>query len=56
VRLNPGEKRHVVLSLNRRAFSYYDAEAKDWRVDPGSFEVYVGDSSDAIALKQELQM
>jgi beta-glucosidase len=56
VRLNPGEKRHVVLSLNKRAFSYYDAEAKDWRVDPGSFEVYVGDSSDAIALKQELQM
>jgi beta-glucosidase len=56
VRLNPGEKRHVVLSLNKRAFSYYDTEAKDWRVDPGNFEVYVGDSSDSIALKQELQM
>jgi beta-glucosidase len=56
VRLNPGEKRHVVLMLNKRAFSYYDVEAKDWRVDPGKFQIYVGDSSDAIALKQELQM
>ena len=56
VRLSPGEKRHIVLTLNKRAFSYYDVEAKDWRVDPGRFQIYVGDSSDAIALTQDLQM
>src|SRR6266702_506428 len=56
VRLNPGEKRHIVLVLKQRAFSYYDVEAKGWRVDPGQFQIYVGDSSDAIALKQGLQM
>jgi beta-glucosidase len=56
VRLNPGEKRHVVLSLNKRAFSYYDVAAKDWRMDPGTFVIYVGDSSEAIALKQDLRM
>jgi beta-glucosidase len=56
VRLNPGEKRHIVLTLNRRAFSYYDVEAKNWRVDPGKFQIYVGDSSDSLALKQDLQL
>jgi beta-glucosidase len=56
VRLNPGEKRHIVLTLNKRAFSYYDVGAKDWRVDPGKFQVYVGDSSDSVALKQDLQL
>jgi len=56
VRLKAGEKQHVVLHLNKRAFSYYDVDAKNWRIDPGQFEIYVGDSSDAIALKQPLQM
>ena len=56
VRLNPGEKRHIVLTLNKRAFSYYDVGAKDWRVDPGKFQIFVGDSSDAIALEQDLQL
>ena len=56
VRLKAGEKQHVALHLNKRAFSYYDVDAKNWRIDPGQFEIYVGDSSDAIALKQPLQM
>jgi len=56
VRLKPGEKQHVVLHLNKRAFSYYDVDAKGWRVDPGEFVIYVGDSSEAIALKQSLQL
>ena len=56
LRLKAGEKQHVVLHLNKRAFSYYDVDAKNWRVDSGQFEIYVGDSSEAIALKQSLQM
>jgi len=56
VRLKAGEKQHIVLHLNKRAFSYYDVDAKNWRVDPGEFVVYVGDSSEAIELKQSLQM
>jgi beta-glucosidase len=56
VRLKAGEKQHVVLHLNKRAFSYYDVDAKNWRIDPGQFEIYVGDSSETIELKQSLQM
>jgi len=56
VRLKPGEKQRVVLHLNKRAFSYYDVQAKDWHLDPGLFEVFVGDSSDSVTLKLPLQM
>jgi beta-glucosidase len=45
VRLNPGEKQRVSLTLDRRALAYWDVNSNDWRVDPGQFTVYVGDSS-----------
>jgi len=56
VRLKAGEKQRVVLHLNKRAFSYYDVDAKNWRIDPGEFEIYVGDSAEAVELKQSLKM
>ena len=49
VRLNAGETQHVVLHLNKRAFSYYDVDAKNWRIDPG-------DSSESVPLKQSFPM
>jgi beta-glucosidase len=51
VELKPGETRHVTLTLNRRAFSYYDIDRKDWAADPGKFEILVGSSSDKIQLQ-----
>lgn len=54
VRLNPGEKQHVLVNLDKRAFSYFDVGTNDWHMDPGRFVIYIGDSSDAIALKQDL--
>lgn len=56
VRLNAGETQHVVLHLNKRAFSYYDVDAKNWRIDPGEFVIYVGDSSESVPLKQSFPM
>ncbi|MGA8866719.1 MAG: fibronectin type III-like domain-contianing protein, partial [Candidatus Sulfotelmatobacter sp.] len=51
IELKPGETRRVTLSLDRRAFSYYDVDKKDWNADPGKFEVLVGSSSDKILLQ-----
>jgi beta-glucosidase len=51
VQLKPGESRHVVLTLDQRAFSYYDVQKKDWSADPGSFGILVGSSSDKIELR-----
>jgi beta-glucosidase len=51
VNLKPGEKRRVTLTLDRRAFAFYDVGKKDWRVDEGEFTVMVGGSSDRIQLR-----
>src|SRR5205807_3019808 len=49
--LKPGETRHISVILDRRAFSYYDMDRKDWSADPGKFEIVVGGSSDRIQLR-----
>lgn len=54
VRLNPGETKHVSVELNRRAFAYYNVARHAWTVDPGKFQIYVGDSSERIELNGDL--
>jgi beta-glucosidase len=51
VDLKPGETYRVTITLDRRAFSYYDVDKKDWAADPGKFEIMVGGSSDKIQLQ-----
>ena len=51
VNLKPGETKRVMLTLDRRAFSYYDVQQKDWKADPGEFTILVGGSSDNTPLK-----
>ena len=50
VALQPGETRRVSVQLDRRSFAYYDVEARDWRVTPGTFRILVGRSSRDIVL------
>lgn len=54
VNLRPGETRHVTIPLNVRAFSFYDVSAHGWRVNPGEFNVYVGQSVEQLELKNAL--
>lgn len=56
VELKPGEKKHVTINLDRRALSYYDASAKQWRADPGEFSVMVGRSSAQIELRAKFTL
>ena len=56
VNLRAGEKQRVTLKLDRRALSYYDVQSKQWRVDPGDFEVLVGSSSEDIRLRGRLSL
>jgi beta-glucosidase len=51
VTLRPGESRRVSVRLDGRAFSYYDAAAKRWQIDPGDFNILVGRSSEQIELR-----
>ncbi|HET9696808.1 MAG TPA: glycoside hydrolase family 3 C-terminal domain-containing protein, partial [Terriglobales bacterium] len=51
VMLKPGEKKRVTVTLDRRAFSFYDVNKHDWNAEPGSFSILVGGSSDNVPLK-----
>jgi beta-glucosidase len=50
VELNSGETKHVQVTLDRRAFSYYDVNSHAWTVAPGDFDIYVARSSAEIEL------
>jgi len=54
VRLAPGETRHVTISLDARAFSYWDDAAHKWTIDPGKFVLRVGNSSENTPLHADL--
>lgn len=51
IELKPGETKTSIVTLDGRAFSYYDADAKQWRADPGEFQILVGRSSQDIQLR-----
>ena len=50
VDLKPGETKTSTVTLDGRAFSHYDADAKQWRADPGEFQILVARSSQDIQL------
>jgi len=50
VELDPGQSKHVQVTLDRRAFSYYDVKNHKWTVAPGDFDIYVAHSSADIEL------
>ena len=56
VDLAPGETRHVTITLDPRAFTYYDVSAKQWHADAGKFTIEVGDSSENVPLHAEITL
>ncbi|MGH9587747.1 MAG: glycoside hydrolase family 3 protein [Acidobacteriaceae bacterium] len=56
VRLEPGKTEHVMLTLDHRSLAYWDTASNGWKVDPGKFVVYVGDSSENTPLTQNFEV
>ncbi len=48
VKLNPGDTQTVTLTLNERAFQFYDTESHNWKAEPGKFNFLIGTSSQDI--------
>lgn len=44
IELAPGETKTVRIPLTNRAFSYYNVEQKKFVVEPGEYQIYVGQS------------
>ncbi|MDE3181450.1 MAG: glycoside hydrolase family 3 C-terminal domain-containing protein [Acidobacteriota bacterium] len=53
VMLSPGETKRVDFVLDRRSLAYWDVSSKGWKVDPGKFVIYAGDSSENVPLKAD---
>jgi len=46
--LEAGESKTVSIKLNSDAFSFFDIESSDWKIESGDFTILVGNSSDNI--------
>ena len=51
VRLDPGERKKVELTLGASAFAFWHPGKKQWTVEPGRFTILVGSSSRDIRLE-----
>ena len=51
VKLAPGQTQRVHITLDRRAFSYFDDRTMSWQAAPGDFDILVGSSSQRIELR-----
>ena len=49
--LQPGQTGHVHLTLDQRAFSYWDVNSHSWLPAPGPYQIMVGSSSRDIRLQ-----
>ena len=56
VHLDAGETREVTLSLDRRAFAYWDVEISDWVVPAGDYAVQVGSDAHTIMLERAVSL
>ena len=54
--LQPGEEQEITLTLDKRAFAYYNVELGDWHVESGDFTVNVGASSRDIRLTAKVNV
>ncbi len=50
VALAPGERKRVSISLDRRAFAYFDVGRHAWVVDPGAYAISVGAAADDVRI------
>jgi beta-glucosidase len=56
VLLEPGETKHVSVTLDARAFAYWSADGRKWAIDPGKFTVHVGDSVESVPLTGSVEL
>ena len=56
VHLAPGESQRVTITLDRRAFAFYDVASQAWQVEAGTYEVLVGTSSRSLPVQAQVAL
>jgi beta-glucosidase len=55
VSLEPGESTRVSVTLDARAFSWYDADSASWRISPGAYDIRAAASSRDVRQSAEIR-
>lgn len=56
VSLQPGETKTVEITLDSRAFSYWETDIHDWFAESGTYEIQIGRSALDIILRTEVEI
>lgn len=54
--LNPGESKQITITLNEDAFKYFNDNLNKWVMEPGTFDILVGNSSRDIKLSGKVNL
>ncbi|MBW5408988.1 glycosyl hydrolase, partial [Brachyspira hampsonii] len=54
--LEPGETKTIILKLNKRSFSFYNADTKQYEIESGIYTIYVGNSSRNLLLSKSMEI
>ncbi len=54
VDLAPGEAKDVTITLDKRAFAYWNTEIHDWLAATGSYRIQIGTDAETILLEQAI--
>ncbi|MFX0188618.1 MAG: beta-glucosidase [Candidatus Hodarchaeota archaeon] len=53
--LEPGAKKTIILELAKKDLSFFDENSRDWKAEPGMFNILIGSSSRDIHLQGEIE-
>ncbi|WP_245580669.1 glycoside hydrolase family 3 C-terminal domain-containing protein [Brachyspira alvinipulli] len=54
--LEPNETKTVIIKLNKRSFSFYNVETKQYEIENGIYTIYVGNSSRNLILSKSMEI
>lgn len=54
VELEPEEEKLVTITLDKKAFTYYNPESNSWAMEEGNYHILVGKSSQNIVLQEKI--
>ena len=54
--LKAGEEKEIEITLDKRAFAYYNVNINDWHIESGEFKILVGASSRDIKLEASINV
>lgn len=56
VHLNPNEEKTITITLNNKAFEYYDTNLNKWNIEDGTYTILIGKSSVEIVLSTTINI